>query len=112
VKPELGKWYLPAGFVEYDESPAEAAVREVREETGLDIALEGLLGVYQFGDQRHGRGNLILYRARVVGGKLEPGDDADAVGFFGPDELPEDIAFDSTREALRAWREGKWTTTR
>lgn len=105
VKPELGKWYIPAGFVEYDETPAQAAVREVREETGLDITLDGLLGIYDFSDQRHGRGSLILYRGRVVGGTLKPGDDVDSVAFFGPDELPADIAFESSRQVLREWKE-------
>jgi ADP-ribose pyrophosphatase YjhB (NUDIX family) len=104
VKPEKGKWCVPAGFVELDETVAEAAVREVREETGLEVALAGLLGVYDFVSAERGRGALVLYRATVVGGSLQPGDDADAVAFFGPDELPDDIAFETSRTVLEAWR--------
>jgi 8-oxo-dGTP diphosphatase len=104
MNPEMGKWYVPAGFVEFDETVTQAAVREIHEETGLEVALDGLLGVYDFGSAQGGRGTLVLYRATVVGGSLQAGDDADAVAFFGPDELPDDIAFETSRTALEAWK--------
>ncbi len=104
VNPEMGKWYVPAGFVEFDETVAEAAVREIREETGLEIALNGLLGMYDFGSAERGRGTLVLYWGTVTGGTLQAGDDVDAAGFFGADELPPDIAFETSRQALEIWK--------
>jgi ADP-ribose pyrophosphatase YjhB (NUDIX family) len=103
--PAIGSWCLPAGFVEYDESPDEAAVRECLEETGLQVRLTGLLEISQYHSNLRGPGILILYRGEVVGGEPCPGDDADEVGFFGPDDLPKDIAFPSNRRALDRWQE-------
>jgi 8-oxo-dGTP diphosphatase len=91
--------------VEYDEAPGEAAVRECLEETGLEVQLTGLLEVSQYVNDARGPGIIILYRARVVGGRLCPGDDASEVGFFGPGELPKNIAFPSNLRALARWRE-------
>lgn len=105
VVPAIGAWCLPSGFVEYDEAPDEAAVRECLEETGLTVQLTDLLDVSQYVNDSRGPGILILYRGRVVGGEPYPGDDASEVGFFGPDELPEDIAFATNRRALARWRQ-------
>jgi ADP-ribose pyrophosphatase YjhB (NUDIX family) len=105
VAPALGAWCLPAGFVEYDEDPAAAAQRECLEETGLEVRLTGLLEVSQYVNDSRGPGILILYRGQIVKGEAQPGDDASQVGFFGPEELPEDIAFASNRRVLAGWRE-------
>ena len=105
VVPALGSWCLPSGFVEYDEDPAGAAVRECLEETGLQVQLTGLLEVSQYVNDSRGPGILVLYRGRIVGGEPRPGDDAGEVGLFGPDELPDDIAFPSNRRALARWQE-------
>jgi len=107
VVPAIGAWCLPSGFVEYDESPADAAIRECLEETGLQVHLTGLLDVSQYVSDLRGPGILILYRAQIIGGEPHPGDDASQVGFFGPGELPDDIAFPSNRRALARWREEK-----
>ena len=105
VPPRAGYWALPAGYMEADESAEEAAIRETREETGLDVALDALLNVYSFEDATHQRGVLILYRAHVVGGELRPGDDAAEARWFAPYELPpeDQIAFSTHRHALREW---------
>jgi ADP-ribose pyrophosphatase YjhB (NUDIX family) len=105
VVPALGSWCLPSGFVEYDEAPDEAAVRECLEETGLEVQLTGLFEVSRYMNDSRGPGILILYRGQVVGGELRPGDDASQVALFGPNDLPEDIAFPSNRRALALWRE-------
>ncbi len=106
-KREPGKdhWCFPAGFVEYDEDVEHAAVREVREETGLDVATDSIFGAYSYVDAPRKNGVLILFRARVVGGTLRAGDDARDVGFFSTDALPEPIAFSSHRRALADWIE-------
>jgi len=107
VAPRVGYWGLPSGFAEYDETIEETAIRECREETGLEAELDGLLGVYSFASDVHGRGVLILYSAHAVGGELKAGDDALEVRFFAPDELPEEIAFRSHYQALRDWRKAR-----
>lgn len=109
VDPRAGYWGLPAGYMEADESAEDAAIRETREEAGLDVALDDLLGVYSYGDEFHRRGVLILYAAHVVGGELRAGDDASEAAFFAPHELPSDdqIAFRTHRQALRDWRRAR-----
>jgi ADP-ribose pyrophosphatase YjhB (NUDIX family) len=97
-----GAWSFPAGFVEFDEEPAHAAVRECHEETGLEVEVAGLLAV--IGPEPAGLASVVIvYRARVVGGVLAPGDDVDRAGFFDLDALPP-LAFRATRIALDAWR--------
>ena len=101
IEPRRGDWSLPAGFVEYDEGPEECAMREVAEETGLTIAIDGVLGVYAGFDDPRQRVVLVLYWARET--QIRPpvaGDDADDVGFFASDDLPRNIAFRAHRQAL------------
>lgn len=104
VEPKQGDWALPAGFMEIDEGPVAAAMRECREETGLIVRVTGLVGVYPITGDPGRRGVLIIYRATPEGGRLQAGDDALEVQFFGPEALPENIAFLSTRRALLRWR--------
>ncbi len=106
VVPAKGKWCLPSGFVEYDEDPRRAAQRECREETGLEVDVLGLLDVLPYNADSRGPGIIIFYQARITGGRLKPGDDADAACFFGPDELPDQIAFRSNSLVLERWRAG------
>jgi len=84
-EPLSGFWAPPSGYVEYDESTEEAAVRETWEETGYEVALDGLLDVYS----RPNLGILfVAYAGHVIGGKPMPGDDVEAVGLFALTELP------------------------
>ncbi len=109
LEPALGRWGLPAGFVEWDEDPQAAAVRECLEETGLDVEVESLLGVRHYSEDFRGPGVVIVYAARLVGGVLVPDDDASEARFFHSEELPpdEEIAFASNREALALWLRGR-----
>ena len=100
-EPRAGAWCLPAGFMEYGESPERCAVRELREETGIAARLTGLHGVYAGFDDPRVRAVLILYAAERVGGRLKPGDDALEARFFPLRRLPARIAFASHRLALR-----------
>jgi ADP-ribose pyrophosphatase YjhB (NUDIX family) len=104
--PKIGFWCLPAGYVEYDEGPVAAAIREVREETGLIVQVTSLLAAYHITTDPRGMAVILIYRATRVGGELAPGDDASEAGFFAPDELPRNLAFASTRRALLRWRCG------
>jgi ADP-ribose pyrophosphatase YjhB (NUDIX family) len=98
--PQQGKWTLPAGFVEVDEDPKVAAVRECLEETGLQVRITDLLDVIYGLEHPRGASIVILYRGEVLGGSLNARDDADAVGFFEPKKLPP-LAFEATKKAVR-----------
>jgi 8-oxo-dGTP diphosphatase len=100
MNPGKGKWSIPAGFVDRGENPQETAVREALEETNLQVEISDLVGVYYNPPEQGGASIFILYRAHLINGELQAGDDADAAGFFGPDELPE-LAFASTHDAIR-----------
>ncbi|MBN2226345.1 MAG: NUDIX hydrolase [candidate division Zixibacteria bacterium] len=104
VQPKMDWWCLPAGFMEWNEHPAQTAIRELREETGLDIHLDGLFEVYSGEDDPRTNAVLILYRASVAGGTLRPGDDAREAVFFAFDAIPDKIAFVSHRQALADYR--------
>ena len=107
MAPAAGTWCLPSGFVEMDEDPADAAARECLEETGLHVQILDLMHLERYADDPRGPGVILFYRARVLGGQAEAGDDASEVGFFGPDELPQDVAFPSVRRVLALWRNGR-----
>jgi 8-oxo-dGTP diphosphatase len=101
IPPYLGHWGIPAGFQDYWETPEEAAVREVREETGLQVELLRLLDVRYTTDDPRKRVNFVVYFARPVAGELQPADDAAEVRFFSLDALPEQIAFQNNQAILR-----------
>ena len=101
--PRAGAWCLPAGFMEYGETPEHCAVREMEEETGLLVRLTGLFGVYAGLDDPRARAVLILYTARREGGRLRAGDDAQAAKWFGPARPPRAIAFAAHRQALQEY---------
>jgi len=100
--PQAGGWCFPAGFVEAGESSEETAVRECREETGLEVAIDRLVGVYSFDEDPPG-GVVIFYTAHEVGGTLRAGDDAAEVRTFPLEEMPR-LAFRTHREALERWK--------
>lgn len=100
MNPEKGKWSIPAGFVDRGEDPQETAVREALEETNLIVEIQELIDVYYNAVSGPGASIFILYRARLLGGELCAGDDADAAAFFSLDDLPE-LAFASTRDAIQ-----------
>lgn len=98
--PRIGWWCIPAGFMEWTEHPEQTAVRELQEETGLEIRLKGLFEVYSGDDDPRVNALLILYLADEIGGSLRAADDAMDVHYFGFDKLPEKIAFESHVQAL------------
>lgn len=95
--PFKGKWALPGGFVEYNETTPDAVQREVLEETGLKTRILSLIGVYS-DPNRDPRGHTvsIAYLLKQVGGSIHASDDAAHARFFSLDNLP-DLAFDHNK---------------
>ena len=81
----------------------ESAVREAEEETGLQVELTGLWGLYFGADDPRNVAHLAVYGARAVGGELQAGDDASDARFFPRGQLPAEIAFEAHRQALADW---------
>jgi len=108
MNPRRGMWTFPAGFVDFDEAPADAAARECREETGLEVEITGVLDVIAGREHERGADVIIVYHARLVGGEARAADDVDRVAFYAPDEdkLPP-LAFCATRSALAKWRDSR-----
>src|SRR5262245_14997600 len=102
--PRARRWCLPAGFMEYGETPERCARRELKEETGIVARLTGLFGVYAGLDDPRARAVLILYTGRRTGGRLTPGDDASDARMFPLDQLPEPLAFAAHDRALAELR--------
>ena len=99
IEPGYGLWVFPGGFVDRGELVTTAAIREAREEAGLDIRLDHLLNVYSY----PGRAPVIIvYVATMVGGELAVDDEGLEVKWFPPDTIPwDELAFQSTTDALR-----------
>lgn len=103
--PARGRWTVPGGFVNAWEDPAEAAARECSEETGLTVSATALLEVVPGREHPTGASFVIFYRGQTTAGELQAGDDADAVDWFGPDELPK-LAFHATGVIIARWQAG------
>jgi ADP-ribose pyrophosphatase YjhB (NUDIX family) len=99
--PRKNAWTLPAGFMEYNETAEQAAIRETKEETNLDIKVGEVFAVLPGFDDSRVHVLLIVYNAEIIGGETNPGDDAAEVRFFSLDNVPENIAFSAHRQVLQ-----------
>lgn len=88
-----GKWTLPGGWADQNEAPIEGVVRETKEESGLDIAVESLYAVkdrdrHPYEPKYPVSIYKLFFTASVIGGEIQPDIEIDEVGFFAPDDLP------------------------
>lgn len=107
IQPGYGKWVFPGGYVDRGEEITLAALREAREEAGLDVRLDHLVNIYSYA----GRAPVIVvYAATMISGELAVDDEGLEAREFTLDEIPwDDLAFRSTREALRDYIDGRVT---
>ncbi len=100
AEPYKGRWALPSGFIEIEETPEDAVLRELKEETGVDGTIERLIGVYSQRCKLYKNALLITYKIKPKGEYLCPGDDAKDVKFFSKKRLPK-IPFSSHIKSIK-----------
>ncbi|MGE0361774.1 MAG: NUDIX domain-containing protein [Vicinamibacterales bacterium] len=99
IEPGFGLWVFPGGYVDRGEDVRLAAVREAREEAGIDVGLGDLVGIYSYPGTTP---VVIVYRATWLRGELAVDDENSEIRTFAAADLPwAELAFRSTREALR-----------
>jgi ADP-ribose pyrophosphatase YjhB (NUDIX family) len=105
IEPGRGKWVFPGGYVDRGEVVEHAAIREAREEVGLDVRLDGLVGIYSYAGRTP---IVIVYTAQAVAGEMAIDDESLEARLFARADVPwSDLAFASTDEALRAYFDGR-----
>ena len=104
IEPGYGKWVFPGGYVDRGELLTQAAVREAREECGLEVRLDSLVNIYSY----PGRAPIIVvYAATAIGGALAVDEESLETAEFDVATLPWDhLAFRSTRDGLSDYLEG------
>jgi ADP-ribose pyrophosphatase YjhB (NUDIX family) len=100
-------WGLPGGFIDYGESAENAAIREAKEETNLDVKIERQFHVYS-DPKRDKRAHIITIVFIAKGkGELKSGDDAKDIKIYTLDNIPDDLV-DDHNQILRDFREKKY----
>jgi ADP-ribose pyrophosphatase YjhB (NUDIX family) len=111
---DSGNWSLPGGMMELGETLGGAVVRETREETGLDVEITGILGIYT--DPRHviayADGEVrqeftVVFNARILGGELAISDESTELAFVDPADIPGLPMHESIRLRLGHWLKGQ-----
>ena len=105
IEPGYGLWVFPGGYVDRGEEVTAAAIREAREEAGLDVEIDGLINIYSYA---HRSLIVIVYSAVVIGGELCTDDECLEARLFERSEIPWDrLAFHSTAQALKDYLAGR-----
>jgi len=100
IPPKKGMWASPSGFIEIGETPEEACLRELKEETGVSGEIVKLVGVVRREDKEiYGDMLIVKYLVKVTNEELNPGTEAEDARFFSVDELP-DYYLDLFREVI------------
>lgn len=104
IEPGYGLWVFPGGYVDRGEEVTVAAMREAREEAGLEVRLDGLINIYSY----PGRPIVVIvYKASVISGELRIDEESLEIRLFSRAEIPWDqLAFRSTHEALEDFYTG------
>lgn len=103
IEPRIGYWTIPAGYMELNETVAEGAAREVLEESGAKVEIEGLLGVFEIPriSQLY-----MVYRAHMLSPDLNPGYESLSADLFDWEDIPWDnLAFPSVTWSLKMFRD-------
>ncbi len=104
IEPGYGLWVFPGGYVDRGEEVTAAAVREAREEAGIDVELDKLVNIYSYA---HRSLIVLVYAGRMIGGELCTDEECLEARLFKPDDLPWNaMAFDSTTRGLRDYLSG------
>jgi 8-oxo-dGTP diphosphatase len=107
IEPGYGLWVFPGGYVDRGETVTAAALRETREEAGLEVRLDGLVNIYSY----PGRPIIVIvYTASILGGELRIDEESLEARLFAAADIPwSELAFLSTRDALRDFLDGRST---
>ncbi|MGS2809934.1 NUDIX domain-containing protein [Nocardia sp. MW-W600-9] len=111
---DSGNWSLPGGVMEIGETLEQCAVREAKEETGLDVEITGLLGIYtdpehviEYGDGEVRQEFAVTYLGRVVGGEISVSSESTEVRFVGVDELADLPVHPTVRLRIAHFEDGR-----
>ncbi len=111
IEPYKNYWDIIGGFLELGESPEAGVHREIKEETGLEIELVDLLGIFmdEYGEGGDSTLN-ICYLAKITAGELKPADDVDELHWSTASDIPKNLAFKNARGIIDLWLKKQLTT--
>lgn len=99
IEPGKGFWVPPSGFVESGETPEDACLRELKEETGMTGEVKKIIGTWLEKTETYGDVIVMIYLVEIKSGELKPGDDAEDARFFELEKTP-DLHFDCFKKAM------------
>ncbi len=104
IAPRIGFWTIPSGYLELNETVADGAAREVLEESGANVSVTGLVGMFEIPRISQ---IYIVYRAEMQSPNLDPGPESLEAALFDWSDIPwDDLAFPSVNWALNQFRDG------